>query len=79
MTAGDLSFENETCFYEYRGKGGKTGRRELPRPAVEALRSGLSAYGKDSGVMGPRGVALALSGGHRRGRAPERHFLIAPP
>src|SRR5665811_1582132 len=46
MTAGDLSFENEVCFYSYRGKGGKTGRRELPRPAVAALRTGLSAYGK---------------------------------
>src|SRR3990170_5831130 len=53
MTAGDLGFEEGTCFYDYRGKGGKTGRRELPRPAVEALRSGLSAYGKDLGVMGP--------------------------
>ena len=53
MTAGDLSFENETCFYEYRGKGGKTGRRELPRPAVAALRAGLAAYGKDLGAMAP--------------------------
>src|SRR5664280_2026662 len=51
MTVGDLSFENETCFYSYRGKGGKTGRRELPRPAVEALRAGLRAYGKDLGMM----------------------------
>ena len=47
MTAGDLSFENETCFYQYRGKGGKTGRRELPRPALDALKSGLAAYGRD--------------------------------
>ena len=53
MTVGDLSFEKETCFYSYRGKGGKTGRRELPRPAVEALRAGLVAYGKDLGIMGP--------------------------
>ena len=45
MTAGDLSFENEICFYAYLGKGGKTGRRELPRPAVDALRAGLAAYG----------------------------------
>jgi integrase len=53
MTVGDLSFENDTCFYGYRGKGGKTGRRELPRPAVEALRAALRAYGKDLGTMGP--------------------------
>ena len=44
---GDLSFENDTCFYTYRGKGGKIGRRELPRPALDALKSGLAAYGRD--------------------------------
>jgi len=53
MTAGDLSFENEVCFYVYRGKGGKTGRREFPQPALDALRAGLGAFGKDLGVMGP--------------------------
>jgi site-specific recombinase XerD len=47
MTAGHLSFENEVCFYCYRGKGGKTGRRELPRPASDALRAALSAYGRE--------------------------------
>ena len=53
MTAGDLSFENEVCFYCYRGKGGKTGRRELPRPAVDALRAGLAAYGRELGAHVP--------------------------
>ena len=48
MTAGDLSFENDVCFYSYRGKGGKTGRRELPRPATDALRAALSAFGTRS-------------------------------
>jgi len=47
LTAGDLSFENDICFYSYRGKGGKTGRRELPRPALEAVRAGLAAYGRE--------------------------------
>ena len=47
MRAGDLSFENEVCFYQYRGKGGKTGHRELPRPAVDALRAALAAWGQD--------------------------------
>ena len=47
MTAGDLTFDNEVCFYQYRGKGGKTGRRELPRPALDALRSALAAYGRE--------------------------------
>ena len=53
MTAGDLNFENGVCFYSYRGKGGKTGRREFPQPAVAALRAALAAFGKDLGVMAP--------------------------
>ena len=53
MTAGDLSFENDICFYAYRGKGGKTGRRELPRPAVDALRAALAAYGRELEHMSP--------------------------
>jgi len=53
MTAGDLSFENGVCYYAYRGKGGKTGRRELPRPAAEALRAALAAFGRDLGHMSP--------------------------
>ena len=53
VTVGDLSFENDTCFYCYEGKGGKTGRRELPRPAVDALRAALSAFGKNLGMMAP--------------------------
>ena len=53
MTAGDLNFENEVCFYQYRGKGGKTGRRELPRPALDALRSALVAYGRELEHMSP--------------------------
>ena len=53
MTAGDLSIENDVCFYEYRGKGGKAGRRELPQPALDALRAGLTAFGKELEAMGP--------------------------
>jgi integrase len=53
MTVGDLSFDGGICFYSYRGKGGKTGRRELPRPAVDALRSALVAYGRDLEHMSP--------------------------
>jgi site-specific recombinase XerD len=47
MNVDDLSFENSTCFYVYRGKGGKTGRRELPQPAVDALRAALRAFGRE--------------------------------
>jgi integrase len=54
MTAGDLSFENDLCFYCYKGKGGKTGRRELPRPALDALRAELAAYGLELENMSAR-------------------------
>jgi site-specific recombinase XerD len=53
MKAGDLSFEGGTCFYTYRGKGGKTGRRELPQPALEAIEASLHAVGKDLTALGP--------------------------
>ena len=53
MRAGDLSFESEVCFYEYRGKGGKTGRRELPRPVLDALRAALAAWGRELADMSP--------------------------
>jgi integrase/recombinase XerC len=49
LTAGDLSLEGDVAFYRYRGKGGKVGRRELPRPAYEALCA----------TLGDAGLALA--------------------
>jgi site-specific recombinase XerD len=40
-------------FYTYRGKGGKQGKRELPRPAFEAIRTALAAFSKDLATMAP--------------------------
>ncbi len=37
LKAKDITVEDERAFYSYRGKGGKQGRRELPRPAYLAL------------------------------------------
>ena len=51
LTAGDISIEGETVFYAYRGKGGKRGRRELPRPAYEALCATLADAGLELGSM----------------------------
>jgi site-specific recombinase XerD len=51
MQAGDLGFEGGACFYTYRGKGGKTGRRELPQPALAAIQGSLHAAGKDLTAM----------------------------
>jgi integrase/recombinase XerC len=70
LTAGDISVEGETAFYSYRGKGGKRGRRELPRPAYEALcatlgDAGLSLAGMDltaslwQAGAGQRGITSA--------------------
>src|SRR5687768_2144547 len=36
LTRKDLTLEDGRAFYSYRGKGGKTGRRELPQPVVDA-------------------------------------------
>jgi integrase/recombinase XerC len=53
LKAGDLQSDGERVFYSYRGKGGKTGRRELPRPAYDAIVSALAAYGKELAGMEP--------------------------
>jgi len=53
LRAGDLTLEGETAFYAYRGKGGKRGRRELPHPAVEAIRGTLTDAGKELAMMAP--------------------------
>ena len=53
LHAGDISIEGETAFYAYRGKGGKRGRRELPRPAYEAIRATLGDAGLDLASMNP--------------------------
>lgn len=53
LRAGDLSFEGETAYYAYRGKGGKRGRRELPRPVYEAICATLADCGKELVTMDP--------------------------
>jgi integrase/recombinase XerC len=54
LRAGDLSLEGETTtFYRYVGKGHKTGRRELPRPAYEAICATLVDAGKELVSMAP--------------------------
>jgi site-specific recombinase XerD len=53
LRAGDLSLEGETVFYTYRGKGGKRGRRELPRPAHAAILRTLADSGKELATTDP--------------------------
>jgi integrase len=53
LKARDLIVDGETIHYTYRGKGGKTGKRELPRPAYEAIVVAIAAWGKDLNTMAP--------------------------
>ena len=53
MKAADLSVEGDRAYYTYRGKGGKRGRRELPKPAFEAIQTALAAFGRDWSNMAP--------------------------
>jgi integrase/recombinase XerC len=66
LTAGDISIEGDTAFYRYRGKGGKRGRRELPRPAYEALCASLSDAGLSLADM-ERDASLWQAGAGARG------------
>ncbi len=66
LTAGDISVEGETAFYSYRGKGGKRGRRELPRPAYAALCATLSDAGLALAAMDPS-ASLWQAGAGTRG------------
>ena len=66
LTLGDISLEGETAFYRYRGKGGKRGRRELPRPAYVALCATLRDAGLSLAGMDPCG-SLWQAGADTRG------------
>lgn len=52
LEAGDIEL-GEPPMYRYRGKGGKTGRRELPRPAFEAIQAWLDVVSRDLATMAP--------------------------
>ena len=66
LTAGDVSVEDDVAFYSYRGKGGKRGRRELPRPAYEALCATLADAGLSLAEM-DSGASLWQAGASERG------------
>ena len=53
LTAGDVAFDESAAFYRYLGKGGVRGRRELPGPALSAIRRSLRDIGKDLSAMHP--------------------------
>lgn len=45
LKVGDIS-QAGGLFYTYRGKGEKRAKRELPRPAFEAIETALAAWGR---------------------------------
>jgi len=65
MAAGNISVEGETPFYSYRGKGGKRGRRELPRPVFVALCATLADAGLDLASMDPTASLWQAGAGPR--------------
>src|SRR5918996_1783902 len=66
LKAGDLSREGDTAYYCYRGKGGKTGKRELPQPAFLAIQTALFSFSKDLATMKPEESLWPSSGDSRR-------------
>jgi site-specific recombinase XerD len=60
LTAGDVTFDGEVSYYTFRGKGGKTGRRELPAPALAAIETMLATEGR----------------GRLAGLPPEEHIFL---
>lgn len=59
------SGEGDTAFYADRGKGGKRGRRELPRPAYEALCATLGDAGLSVATMDPAASLWQAAAGPR--------------
>jgi integrase len=51
MKAGNIIVNGDAAYYSYRGKGGKQGHRELPQPALNAIKASLTAFGKDLVLM----------------------------
>jgi integrase len=75
LKAGDITLEDSVAFYSYRGKGGKTGRRELPRPAYEAIVATLADDGRKLATMAPEESLWRISSGTFYGRF--RRYLAA--
>lgn len=51
LKARDIECDDDRAYYQYRGKGGKVGRRELPRPAYDAIVRTLADCRKTLGMM----------------------------
>ena len=63
LRSGDITTDAGVPFYTYHGKGGKSGRRELPRPAYEAVKAALQAFGHDLEELPPEAPLWPSSAG----------------
>ena len=77
LKAGDITFEGGTRLLHLPRQGREAGRRELPRPAFEAIVRGAGRRREDARDHGAGRVAVA--GGRRRPRHDQRHLLRPPP
>ena len=68
LTAGDIIVGDDLVMYQYRGKGGKTGRRELPRPAYDAIVATLADSDRELTTMAPDQSLWRISSGTFYGR-----------
>ena len=68
LRAGDILVGDDVVMYQYRGKGGKSGRRELPRPAYEGIVAMLADSGRELATMAPDESLWHVSGGTFYGR-----------
>jgi site-specific recombinase XerD len=67
LKVSDLSRAGDVVHYTYRGKGGKRGKRELPRPALRAIQQSLKAFDKNLVTMKPEESLWPSSTGSERG------------
>src|SRR5438093_903932 len=75
MKAGEIFLEDPVS-YTYRGKGGKTGRRELPRPAFDAIQTWLALMSKNLATMPPD---ESLWPGSRNRAGHNKRYLLREP
>ncbi len=68
MKRGDLLNDSDRVYYSYRGKGGKTAKRELPRPSYDAIVAELAVWGKDLGAMDKTESLWPTDAAERSGR-----------
>jgi len=65
LKARDINLEGDVAMYCYVGKGHKTGRRELPRPAYEAISATLADVGLSLAEMDPAASLWQAAAGTR--------------